>query len=299
MYNFDVKNKYLETVNGQELSIVYNMFVRSEVYETAIDKDMYAMTTQERLEVLKIMQYSSLNTIINANSRINKYCRWCMDQGYCTRREMPIIPESDFEKCLKSKGDMVTYKELTNIMSSLENSCDRVMIEAAFLGIKGNDYDELFYMKFDDIEPFNNCVKLCTGRKIYVTDSFIANAEISDMTNLYYMRNGRTIPMYGEYVIKHSSIADASARTSKKACIINSRLKYFRDYSGIYLSTSSLFDSGVVHFVKERYPEISSSNENMKHDLKMALLSPMISNQYGFKPNTVWRAVQKYKRYFE
>ena len=295
MYNESRKLKYLDSItDSSTFKTCKKVFEASELFEVALAKDLCETDPQERLDLYKYLQYGKLNSVVIVNSIINRYSYWCMENGHTSKRQIPNIDSDILATCLKEKPDLISYDELQTYESMLPNSCDRVLLEALYLGIKGKDYNELMNMSISDIDAFKMQIRLITGRTVTITDRFLKEAKSSSCSYEYETRDGRIQKMVGDNIIKFASYSNGEARQSSYSTFVSNKIKKIKAYNGMRddLSPSLLFDSGFVNAVKEKL------NGDIDAICKRSDISSEILNQYDIKTSNIWRVRDKYKPYF-
>lgn len=301
MYNKDRKKQFLETLKDKaETGRANRVFVASEEPEILTGKDLCEFDREELLDLIEQMEIVQLTTAQGCYTVIRKYMKWCMDAFLIPATDLVQISVNEMQKRLTALPEIITYEELQKNERRLINICDRLILEAIYLGIKGKDYCELFSMSEKDIDRKRKTLRLCTGREIKVTSNFIDLCESSAECYEYELVSGQKQKLVGNLPIKRNAQADKASGKTRNADIIASRLKRFKKLPGYKdnLSTTMLFDSGFVNACK------SAMKENEVDDFEYFMKTEKgkeIYSQYGLPQTQTakWNKMRKYKGYFE
>jgi hypothetical protein len=169
-----------------------------------------------------------------------------------------------------------------------------------FEGIEGKEFCELANLRMSDFK--GNCVKLCTGREITVSDKLVAFAVESNSTYKYIAVDGKGKKVIAlrqeDFIIKsYPNAADEfEVYDFAKGRKIYRKFRRARNYiEREWIKPSNLIDSGIIHLIKEyaKKEGIAPTEVVYKHP-------EIITNQYDYnivKYRTTF--IKKYKQFLE
>lgn len=300
MYNEERKREFLGTVIYKaDRNYIQKVFSASEPYENDEDIDLCDFDRESILHLFVDMGIAQFTTIEMYSSMTRKYQRWCMNNGYTKEREPIKLTTTEMRGCLVELAEIISYEELQRNENLLLNICDQLILESLYLGIKGNDYCELFSMSARDINVNSNTIKLCTGKVINVSNRFISLCRASESCYDYYLSDGRKQDLVGNYAIKTNAQSNSdNAKEFKNSKMIGSRLCRFKKIPGFKanLGTTMLYDSGFVNTCKAAMQkmEITDFAAFLKTEKGME-----IYRQYDMPISNKSRKIYKYQGYFE
>ena len=180
-YNAFFKLNYLKYISVRNLNIdrTVDVYFRNIAkYEKRLKKDLYDFTVDEILEYYKSVETISLEVLIGMNTQFKLYTEYAMQQGLVKDNQNHYI-ELDttlFSTCvIKDPIKIITRKELLDILDSglIKNISDKVIALAIFEGISGKDLVELTRLEVDNIYINRKFVRLCSGRKLKISNKLL------------------------------------------------------------------------------------------------------------------------------
>lgn len=302
MYNEIIKQKYIETLEGKSRKqCAQNVFKAAETFENAVDADLYTFDRETRFDLYKAMQIKSYQHLYSSHNETNCYSKWCYEQGLTETSNYFTIHYSKLQECLAEKNTLISYEELKRNEDLLINDCDKFLLEALYLGIRGKAHCEIKNLRAKDIQKTEDghyVAHLCTGRDVKITNRCAMFALNAAETFEYERTDGKRHKLsdgpYIDIVFKRNPSYE---NTDILAAMVN-KLKSLRKKHGLNenIRVPILYDSGLVNACK------AEMEKNGIRDLKQFFKSPEgkeVLDQYDIRETTYWNTLQKYKPYFE
>lgn len=309
MYNEELKKKYLKAFNDRNLNLTSMMtvvFNQLEKYESSLDKDACSFTAPEILGFYKYLCTPSVDRIYNINIQLKFYTAYCLENGQVKdgSNHYAELPLESLFTCVNTefaKKRIVSKAELYEVLSTLNNAVDKVLLLGQFEGINGNGCSEFIGMKNTDIK--GNTIYLNSGRKFEISNHLVALIEEAADTFEYYgLRmsdsRARDIPTYqlrqgpNDRHIVFKVRVNGNVGTDMNPQILERRMIVLRKHIGAeFISRKALQASGRIEFIKQTMKE-----KNISFD--EALRDKEVNTRYT-KINSVPLFKEKYGRYFE
>lgn len=155
LYNEKEKLEYLETIKNDEVKdLFYFLFTKSRGAEELYQKDLYMFSLDQIDIVMKNINPTTLNSVANNKSRINRYIRWAIKNGRRTNNTNPLQPtgvewaNKFIDKTTKRHLSSVEIDKLTE---KLQNAQDQALVQCIFEGVLGKGLSELLSMNISNI----------------------------------------------------------------------------------------------------------------------------------------------------
>lgn len=306
MYNEELKKKYLDAFSNRNLSLSAMMtvvFNQLEKYESSLNKDACRFTVPEIIGFYKYLCTPSVDRIYNINIQLKFYTAYCLENGKVEdgANHYAELSLESLLTCVNTefaKKRIVSRAELLDILSSLNNAVDKVLLLGQFEGINGNACSEFIGMKATDIK--GNTIHLNSGREFNISDQLVAFIQEAADTYEYYgltMNENRVkeIPIFpfksnDKNVFKIR--AHGNVGTEMNSQILERRMIVLRKYIGAeFISRKALQASGRIEFIKQLMKEKGITFDE-------ALRTEDVNKRYT-KINSVPLFKEKYGQYFE
>ena len=273
MYNEHIKKEYLENKSDSVTYILSNIFAKSEIYENIKGKDVCDFVEFEILEFLTGLASSSLATLAGYTSLLRGYTQWCCDNNinadHINHYDMVTLDMLDVcvDKIINDHKH-ITVEELKKVMDNIVNVCDRALVYSIFYGICGKDCIELINIRENDIDRYNNKIKLATDREIYVPTDLCDMLSQSCNTYDYVLTSTAKIDSLplsqnDESPFKMRSNSRFSTPERAKLRLFSRLLKIREDTGCVALTIDRLKTSGMIHHMKkamENNPKLNKEN---------------------------------------
>ena len=184
MYNESMKQSFVDNLPTDDLKRMFlSLFKRSEPYETDVGKDILNFMVDECNGLLISLNPKSVGHVGSLKSQFSKYTEWGIENKTITKNYWQLVPTGeDFVKLSFASRNIKDLNQLIEIVEQgLTVSYDRYIIYLLFMGIMGDNFDELAVIEESDVDKINGIIT--TGRRVYTMPSLIAK-EIS--SNGYY-----------------------------------------------------------------------------------------------------------------
>lgn len=253
LYNTEIKEKYLETLAENSVAPIKNALYKANDIEETIEKDLFDFTPEEIKQVLIHANSKSIAGVRNILSYLNGYVNWAIGKGYRNNALNPIINidtsnESLMEYIDKSRKIYYTNEEIDQIIETLLNSQDKVMLHLAFY--EGITMEELMDLKISDVDTVNGILK-CEKRQIKLTNEFsLGLIERAYNENEYIAINteARRDLADSEFIIRNTVSARTKNVTQISKSVLFSRISNIRERFGYEDFTfKAISKSGMIY----------------------------------------------------
>lgn len=300
VYDRDIKEMFIDWIDISKYPPRWweRVFEKTYILENKYGKDLSNFTTEQIIEFYKFLDINSLESLMVYNINLIKYGNWALSQHIIVdgQNHFSEINNEHLAACVNSSEldkSILTYKELRELMGQLYNDQDRFIFFCLFEGIKGKDYSEILTLKMSDINGDQVCL---ADRTITVNKDFVAIAKEADRETEYITLTQRPIeliPSLTIYKEKFNSRGIDPGRTIYSTLVRG--IKMAGTSSAI--TTSSIYNSGFIHYLNKLATEEGVSVETLLEDLNCRKMVQPILDKFKFNINTKKRFVLKYKQY--
>lgn len=278
MYNEGIKLRYIkgkENTTAVAPGYLKRVFTNLEKFELQNGKDLSNFTTYEIEDMLKTLNYATVESLIVLNSHLSLYTQWCLEENLvpdCQNHYAEINSDKMFGwvNAAAIKNTIIDKKTLYSWVDQLLNPSDAFIMLALFEGIKGKDFCEIVNLKMSDFNE--NEVTLCTGRKVIVSNKLLALAEESNITDYYIgvtNEGNKRVPFLNEdIIIKNYPNVDKGATDFVKGRRIYRRVIRNLEFLGAdpNMRPNSLFESGKIDYVLDKCKKLNITSEEFFKD---------------------------------
>jgi len=267
MYNSDQKIRYMNNCRFEDTTIklIEKIFNAAQIEEEQYGKDLSEFNQIEVTDLLKSFNSKSPRRLKSNCFYFNDYYLWCYEEGLVDSIVNPY--EKDIIDAIVS--DIIPTKQLNDkfflkdditdsYFPNIPDVSNKFILYAHFLGIKT---DELINLKISDLNYSDHTVKLIT-RRIVKVDSLFINLMVNTNDQTQYFEDGIEkeskfnkydyIPT--DYVIKTCSTRNI--KDTVNVSYIIHRLSVIKRQAGNdYISSSTIYNNGLINYVKEKYEE--------------------------------------------
>lgn len=279
MYNEMQKSRY---INSDKLSytedvknVIRSLFNSAERVEIQEKSDLSNFTKSQIVNLFKSFNAGSRNYLKTVAFYFNEYYMWCQSEGlldssnvlnyYDAKLIKPII-----EMCLPLSNIAEKYISEPMMKEYVENRdvdiVSRFIMYAIFLGIYGQDLEELKYLKIEDLNKNEKTVKLSTGRIVVVDDIFIDLMEKANAEEYYYADGENLLDTpyaskYSESIYVIKLCRQHVANEVLKPNVVYARFKKIQEnLNNSNLTPANIYKSGLIKYVNRNL---------MKHGLSL------------------------------
>ena len=305
MFNALIKQDYIEINPNNNLNfdkVMTNYFNRAEETEIRFEKDLSQFTASEIIAMYKSFCTASLEMLIVINNQFFNYTNWYMknienrdNQNHYREMRSDILLNCVSYAGFKS--NIITRSQLLSLIKDFANPYEQFLYLALFEGIKGEQMSDFFNLKVSDFIKSKKMLQL-SNRVIPVSVELIHYAE--EAANEYQIYNISGDPVSrGELLESDDRIlkcpkevgfeADNEERTRLVYRIMRKSKRY--DFVPKTLSSTSLIESGRIHWISEYMRKKEISAEQVLRDYKAEM-----ENIYGSIPS-IPKWLMKYEIY--
>lgn len=270
MYNEEVKNAYLSTLEPVKLNKAKNLFEKSSMLEDFKNKDLAKFTKKDILYLFTSLKTISIESLRQKNNQIRSYKEWYKNNFQDKEIIQFEITKTDYQECL-DKNRYFTEEMTDKITAQQKNPFTKFIIRAIFEGIRGENLSELVFAKITDINKDEHKMKvyncesfdedgkpLMKEREIIVSDKLILFAEECCNSCEIQRRDGLTAGYLEDngYIIKDKKNMKKEQKSTykqirAKAATIRKRLTESVSINDLQINPTFLFYSGIIDELKK------------------------------------------------
>lgn len=274
MYNEEIKQAYLRTLDKKASTRTRSLFDKSEAFECFKGKDLSKLAKNDILYLLTSFKTTSKGFLIQRNQQIRDYKKWFLETFKDTEVTQFEINKQDYQRCLKmNEVVFFTEKEIDLIIQAQPSPITKFLIQALFEGIRGTYLSEIILAKIEDVNKSNRTMKvynckdfdennqvITEERIVAISDKLITLMEECVETDKIIDKDG-VIKGYldnSEYIVKYRrDKEDSDERVNKEQLKIKARALSNRLTHSIYegnppLTSSKIFASGIIEQLKNK-----------------------------------------------
>lgn len=265
MYNEEVKMQYLNSFESEIKPIIKARLQKAAFYEELLQKDMYAMSSAEALDMFTTFNLSSLQSLRGYVRDCRKYVDWCVDQGLTETNNLRQIKQKQLEQCVspfKKASRFIPYETVTGLIQNLINPMDKAIVWGLYFGLNGEGSKELVLLREQHLHPDRETVSIPEPLSKPERMEIYMPKEIQELfleamnTYTYIDFKGRTLPLEGDGIVKVFTMKkEGKIETSdlnKARMRIVERLRKFNNIYGISnLSITTLTASGMIKMIRD------------------------------------------------
>lgn len=238
---------------------------RAVEWENKFNKAFYNYNKEEALEMFKSAHAISVVSLQNANLTLKHAARYFQNKVGANVYEE--IGKYDLEDCVdKNKKDSLifTKEEIEDIQGQLLNWVDKCILFLLFEGVGGEKLRELTFMDMSQVNYKDLKIYFRSGKIIDITPEeyemlrkgFTEDETVSFGTTL---RVAKVVShgIYKERVNALSANDDITDKThvEKRYRWVQRRLMLISQNFGIQMTSGSVQESGLLHYIKEEMQE--------------------------------------------
>lgn len=268
LYNELQKNRYIE--QSDMTSETKEVFIRIATTAAKVElqegSDLVHFTRPQVVNLLKTYNARSRSYLRLICKHFSNYYEWCLSESlidmgditnwYDIKLARPIIsevlPNELIEEKFFDKETMVQYVE--NVM----DKSNKLLLYAPFLGIDGNNHEDLKYLKIDDLDLINKTITLYSGKTVKVDDLFIKLINEANQSSRYDKDGSGQITAgrseYGEsqYVLKMCGTEKIDDIITNSALL--QRYSLIKEQAGNdLLNIKLVYKNGLLNYIKEYF----------------------------------------------
>ena len=274
---------------------------RAIEWEKKFDKAFYEFNKAEALEMFKSAHAISVVSLQNANLTLKHAARYFLKMAGGSVYEE--IGKYDLDECVdKSKRDglIFTKDEIEDIQGQLLNWVDKCILFLLFEGVGGDKLSELTFMERDQVSHQDLKIYFYNGKVINITEEeyeMLQKGFAEDETISFgnTMRVAKVVShgIYKERTNALSANDDIKnpAHVEKRYRWVQRRMMLISKNFDIQITSGSIGDSGLLHYIKEGMKEsglsfvefVKSQEAKMlarRYDIRSALYPQILRDKF-------------------
>lgn len=271
MYNEECKKRFISERYEESIlpkNYLECQFEKVSSMEEKLNKDVSNFTFYEITEYYKLLNVSSVASLIVMNSQFSLYTQWCLQQNLVNDGQNHFLEmrREDYNNCINKAlfdSKVVTREIVLGWVDQLPNPKDQFILLALFEGIKGKDFCELVNLRPEDIN--GNTVNLCTGRKFEISNRLLNIIEDCKEEKIYYSTSGKgkkTMPLIDRgYIIKNYPNIKEDVSDFQRGRVVYNSIQRSIQYLSVYpnVTANNIYESGKLDMIKRRSEELGIS----------------------------------------
>lgn len=274
-YNNEIKQRFLDSIDLSKYPPGWwdRMFAKTKLFEERKGFDIYDFSTSDLMEFYKFLEIGNVANLIAENAKLIAYGEWALNEHLISDNQIHFyeLRNTDImSKCVSKAriyNSILTKTQLKHI--HFLNYQDAFVFWALFEGIKGKNYEEIINLSVESIDQTNRKVKLCTGREMMVSDEFISMAINANKETEYTVLNKvdstiQLLPSLTIYKERHNS---RGVDIPRSVYALISRNLQNIDGLNNDITSKSLRDSGLIHYLNERGQQVGIPAKDLLYNL--------------------------------
>jgi integrase len=199
LYNEEIKERFLSNYdNEQTQTTIRNVFSKTELVESVLEKDLYEMNLTELGKCVENTNPFNRNVARSTGRFISQYLTFCIEQGYRNTNINPLKGVNDefYDKYVdQSRKIHYSFSEFLELIEdpNLLNNQDKALLFVLLEGISGEQFSQIRDLKESDIDFENKTVYIKErDYTMQVSDECIKYLEKACNEKTYYNFNSKT-----------------------------------------------------------------------------------------------------------
>jgi integrase len=258
LYNQEIKEKFLETYeNEQSRKTINNVFLKSELIESVLDKDLYNFNQTEIGKVISNANPHSKMVARSLGRFISQYISWAMPYRESNLNPLQGADQGWYDKFVdKTKKIHHSFEEFLELLEdpNMLNAQDQAFLFCLFEGLSGKQFSEIREITIEDINWDNNEIYIKERDQIIqVSPECIKYLDKAVKQDTYYVYHSNTKEfkekelLESKYIFKNVKAGRNYPYTQVSMTTLYNRLNSIKDIFGIeYFTGNSLRQSGMI-----------------------------------------------------
>jgi hypothetical protein len=256
MYNESIKKRFIETLPNEEQKTMYkSLFNRAQGFETQIGKDLYAFGMQNCWDFINEIGSKSIVHIYALKSQYGRYAEWCIENKIANDNYWILVygDESFVRRsfALRYVKDIDTLEKI--VETSLTDIYDKYLVYLLYMGLKGDNWNELRTLKSSDVDIKNKTIKtqqneypiIAPLRRAIQNGEYVMEGKHRDVHSAYFIKPFKTKHLEG-YPISTNNINSTMSKLNNN---YYEAKKEKRSYTALTIHWSGLY---YAMYMKER-----------------------------------------------
>jgi integrase len=267
LYNPEIKEKFLMTYdNEQSRKTLNNVFLKSELVESVLEKDLYSFNLTE---IGKVIQNANPHSKLVAQSLgrfISQYITWAMSYRESNLNPLQGVNSEWYEQFVdKTKKIHYSFDEFIELLESpdMRNPQDQAFLFLCFEGISGKQFIELRELQWNDVNVEENKIYIKQRDEyVDVLPECIKYLQKAYDQKVYYMYDSETKDykekelLDSPYIFKNQKAGRTYPGTMVSMGVFYNRIHSLADqFSLEYLTCNALKQSGQIFYSVKLYEQ--------------------------------------------
>jgi site-specific recombinase XerD len=278
------KQMFIKQFDNELTKTYYSRLFESDLFEfeQKVGKDVLDFTVNELMDFIKELNTTSYNAEVSGRI-LSSYFNYCI-ANHIINIDNPLNDIS--QKELRKLGKQTSFfseEDIDDIIGSLVNPQDSVIIRLLFEGFNGKEFSEITSLTKHDIDVLNNEIK---GKK--VTDKLMQLTGEAFKQKEYYKKNGTDLienvdfklnMVMNDYIIRNTiTKTDVNDKQVDKSVVFR-RIKMISEVLEIDGFTStSIYKSGQLWYANKIM--IENNKTKMDKDVYNRVMKRFGLNNY-------------------
>jgi integrase len=269
LYNGEIKERFLSNYdNEQTQATIRNVFAKTELVESVLEKDLYEMNLTELGKCIENTNPYNKNVAKSTGRFISQYLTFCTENGYRNSNINPLkgVDDEFYDKYVdKSKKIHFSFNEFLELLEDpiLHNAQDKSFLFLIFEGLLGEQFSELRELKISDIDFENKTVYIKErGQKVEISDECIKYLEKTINEKTYYNYNPKTKDfnerelLQSVYVFKTTKSPRATEGQMVGMSMLYTRIHALKEILDLeYFTPNAIKQSGMIKMAVDIFKE--------------------------------------------
>ena len=237
---------------------------RALEFERKFQKAFYEFTIDEVIEMYKSAHAISDRSLQNANLTLKHAARWIIDeQNLNIQSPYESVTKELIQGCVDSgrKDSLILSKEdFTEIQNDLLNWTDKAILLLLFEGVGGHMLKELMFIDWNQVSKTDLKIYFRSGKVVDLTEEqydLLKRAfQEEELISFGTTNRVSKVKSLGLYKARFNSLSDNdniadSGDVERRYRFAQRRLILISKDLGVTITSSSIQDSGFLHYIKE------------------------------------------------
>ena len=237
---------------------------RALEFERKFQKAFYEFTIDEVVEMYKSAHAISDRSLQNANLTLKHAARWIIDeQNLNIQSVYESVTKELIQGCIDSdrKDSLILSKEdFTEIQNDLLNWTDKAILLLLFEGVGGHMLKELMFIDWNQVSKMDLKIYFRSGKVVDITEEqydLLKRAfQEEELISFGTTNRVSKVKSLGLYKSRFNSLSDNDDVTDagdveRRYRFAQRRLILISKDLGVTITSSSIQDSGFLHYIKE------------------------------------------------
>lgn len=258
LYNEEIKERFLNIYdNEQTQKTIRNVFMKTELIESVLEKDIYRMNLTELGKCIANTEPHNTGVAVSNGRFISQYISWAIENGYRENNLNPLKGiDTDWYANFVDHTKKIFYskKEFIQLLDEMLNGQDQAFLALIWNGIIGRSFSQLRELKFSDINFDTNEVYVKERDiNIKIDDDLMKYLQNAYSQTTFFTYNSKTKEhnetdlLPSEYLFKNVKSPRSQEGAQVNPSVFYTRLNNLKsEFSLEYLTPNSIKMSAMI-----------------------------------------------------